>query len=70
MAESFLLEEEIHHAGDARCPACLTDYPEPCPCGGLIHAAGDVDDDEGAVISTTRCDACGRSQDDLEEEVA
>lgn len=69
MARSFVLEDQVHNAGDAECPTCLTDYPQPCACGGLIHASGEAEEDSD-VITTTRCDECGRSKDDLEAEVA
>ncbi len=69
MARRFVIENQVHQGGDAGCPTCAADYPRPCQCGGLIHAAREADED-GEVISTTRCDTCGRSPDDLEEEVA
>jgi hypothetical protein len=67
----FAVEEAAtHHVGDAGCPACLEDYPEPCPCGGLIHAeAAGGEDEEGSVWLRTRCDQCHRSQEDVEEDV-
>jgi hypothetical protein len=58
-------EETNHHAGDARCGECWEKYPEPCRCGGLIHAAGTDEDDEGDVALITRCDRCGRSEAEL-----
>jgi hypothetical protein len=64
-------EEAGHHAGAAECPACWEEYPEPCRCGGLIHAAGGEEEDEdGNVLLTTQCDQCGRSEDELEQEEA
>ena len=40
MPESFVIGDETTHIkGDARCPECLEEYPEPCSCDGLIHAA-------------------------------
>ena len=65
-------EEGNHHADDPQCPECWEEYPEPCRCGGLIHAAegeeeGDQDD-EGDVVLLTRCDGCGRSEEELGEE--
>lgn len=67
MARPFVLEDEVHQGDDEACPACATGYPQACSCGGLIHAAGEADEDS-EVISTTRCDSCGRSKDDLEGE--
>lgn len=60
--------ESNHHAHDRACPECLEDYPEPCRCGGLMHAAGgeEEDPDENPVL-VTRCDQCGRSEDQLDE---
>jgi len=44
------------------------EYPEPCRCGGLMHAAGGAEKDtDGNVLLTTRCDRCGRSEDELDE---
>jgi hypothetical protein len=66
--EAFVVGEETsHHVGDPRCPACWESYPELCPCGGLIHAAGGPEEDaDGNVLLVTRCDQCGRSEDDLD----
>jgi hypothetical protein len=61
-------DEVNHHPGDPQCPECWEEYPAPCKCGGLIHAAGgDEEDEEGNVLLTTRCDKCGRSEEQLEE---
>lgn len=67
----FAVEEEVtHHVGDAQCPECLEEYPETCPCGGLIHAEGrGPDDADGTVWLRTRCDLCRRSQEDVEEDL-
>jgi hypothetical protein len=71
MALFAVAEEVIHHVGDARCPACAVDFPEPCPCGGLVHAeAGEVAAAEAGAAEPTfasRCDTCGRSLEDLAE---
>lgn len=63
----FTLDDEIHHKGDPACPACSEDYPEPCPCGGLIHASGPAAEETPDIVLITRCDECGRSREDLEE---
>ncbi len=65
----FAIGDEIdHEAGNPRCPRCWEDYPAPCRCGGLMHAAGGEEEDEnGNVLLTTCCDRCGRSEDQLEE---
>ena len=56
-------EEPNHHVGDKQCPVCWEEYPEPCQCGGLMHAAGVAEEDsDGNVAITTRCDRCGRSE--------
>jgi len=70
MPELFTVGEEInHHAGDPQCPECLEAYPEPCRCGGLIHAAGGEEEDtDDTLLLTTKCDKCGRSEEDLGEE--
>jgi hypothetical protein len=61
-------EETGHHVGDAQCPACWEEYPEPCRCGGLMHAAGGSEEDEdGNVLLVTLCDRCERSEDQLDE---
>jgi hypothetical protein len=60
--------EANHHAGDPSCPACLEPYPEPCRCGGLAHAAAGEEDPDGNPALVTRCDQCGRSQEQAEEE--
>jgi hypothetical protein len=69
MARSFSLGPEDHHAvGDHGCPACLENYPEPCRCGGLMHAAPTGDEDtDGNPAVVTACDVCGRSEDQLDE---
>lgn len=67
MAELFAIGDEVAHVvGDARCPQCLEEYPEPCPCGGLIHAASGEPDERGAEWPLTRCDRCGRSEEELD----
>ena len=60
--------EDNHTVGDHACPACLENYPEPCRCGGLVHAtAGEEQDTEGNPVLVTACDVCGRSEDQLDE---
>ena len=59
-------EETLHVVGDRQCPACPDEYPEPCPCGGLTHAArGELDADE-TEWPMTRCDVCGLSEEEIE----
>lgn len=60
-------EEFTHHVGEMTCPACSENYPESCPCGGLIHAAAESTDLDDNPVLTTRCDRCGRSEDNLDE---
>ena len=65
----FAVGNELnHHIGDAQCPECWEEYPEPCRCGGLMHATGgaEEEDADGNVLLTTCCDRCGRSEDQLE----
>jgi hypothetical protein len=58
-------EEATHVARDPECPECLEGYPEACECGGLIHAGlGEPDPDE-TEWPATRCDRCGRAEEDL-----
>lgn len=62
---------EIHLPGDHDCNRgwCGGDngYPKPCPCGGLVHADFDgYSDGDGAHQLSTRCDACGRGEFDVE----
>jgi hypothetical protein len=57
-----------HHVGDAQCPECSEEYPEPCRCGGLMHASDTADEDpDGNVVIVTLCDQCGRTEDQLDE---
>jgi hypothetical protein len=69
--ETFSMGDDIRHRkGDAQCPGCAAQFPEPCQCGGLVHAtAGEEEDDEGNFALSTRCDQCGRSDEDLAEAV-
>jgi hypothetical protein len=68
MTELFTLGADDHHAvADPGCPACPESYPEPCPCGGLMHAATGDADVEGNPVLLTACDVCGRSEDQLDE---
>jgi hypothetical protein len=65
MAVFTINAETVHTVGDHTCPECADEYPEPCPCGGLIHAEpADELDADGAPVLVTRCDSCGRSEDD------
>jgi hypothetical protein len=62
----FKLGEEVdHRADDRQCPECCEGYPESCRwCGGLIHAAAGEIDAEGNPVLLTRCDRCGRAEDE------
>ena len=61
----FTVGAEVnHHIGDSQCPECAEEYPEPCRCGGLMHAAsGEEQDADGNILLITQCDQCGRSED-------
>lgn len=60
--------EDNHTVADDACPACVESYPEPCRCGGLLHAATTGEEDvDGNPILVTGCDVCGRSDDELDE---
>ena len=65
----FTLGETVNHrAGDHDCPVCAEEYPAPCRCGGLMHAAPMAEEDpDGNPVMLTVCDACGRSEDQLDE---
>jgi len=65
----FTVGEVVNHAvGDRQCPECADEYPEPCPCGGFMHAAETAEADaEGNLGLVTCCDRCGRSEDQLDE---
>lgn len=67
MAEVFELGTGVNHrVGDHACPSCEEDYPEPCSCGGLVHAAATRDQDpDGNPVLATACDVCRRSEDEL-----
>ena len=70
MTKTFMFGDETHAVGDVDCPACPEHYPESCPCGGLMHAAGDTAAEESETVLATQCDRCGRSVDDVESGVA
>ena len=60
-------EAATHEMGHRDCPECWENYPEPCRCGGLMHAAGTAEEDaDGNAVLVTRCDRCGRNEDDLD----
>jgi hypothetical protein len=68
MERVFTLGTDTDHTvGDHGCPACPEDYPEPCRCGGLIHATTGDEDVDGNPALITACDVCGRSEDQLDE---
>jgi hypothetical protein len=68
MGRFFTLGADVEHAiGDHDCQACPEGYPEPCRCGGLVHAAVGEVDVEGNPTLLTACDICGRSEDQLDE---
>jgi hypothetical protein len=70
MTKMFAVNEEAdHHVADPACAACSDEYPEPCPCGGLMHGVATDDTREGTAWATTKCDQCGRSEEDVEEEL-
>jgi hypothetical protein len=61
--------EPTHRVGDAQCPECWEAYPEPCPCGGLMHAAGSEEGEgDRDMWLATLCDRCGRSEDAIDIE--
>ena len=64
----FTLGDTVNHrAGDHACPVCAEDYPEPCRCGGLMHASDTAEaDPDGNLLRVTLCDQCGRSEEDLD----
>ena len=65
-----VIEEALHHVGDVHCPGCLEEYPGACGCGGLMHGEGEgPEGEDGSVSLRTRCDQCGRSQEDIEEDL-
>jgi len=44
--EMFAVGEDLtHRKGDRRCPARAAQLPEPCRCGGLVHASAGADED-------------------------
>jgi hypothetical protein len=59
-------EETTHIVNGPECPECLEEYPERCKCGGLIHAGGGEADPEGTEWPLTRCDRCGRSEEEID----
>jgi len=61
----FTVGAEVnHYVGDRQYPECREEYPEPCRCGGLMHAtAGEEEGADGDVLLITQCDQCGRSED-------
>jgi hypothetical protein len=59
-------EEATHIVNDPECPECWEEYPERCECGGLIHAGSGENDPEGVEWPSTKCDRCGRSEDQIE----
>lgn len=59
--------DDHHTVGDPGCAACPESYPEPCRCGGLMHAAAGEADVDGTPALLTACDVCGRSEDQLDE---
>ena len=68
MAQFFTLGADVQHTiADHDCAVCPESYPEPCRCGGLIHAATGDADVEGNPTLLTACDICGRSEDQLDE---
>jgi hypothetical protein len=59
MPQMFAIGDELTHVvGDRECPECLEEYPEPCPCGGLIHAAAGETDEGGTDWPTARSVVC------------
>lgn len=65
----FKVGEVVNHGiDDHGCPECADDYPEPCRCGGLMHATESAEVDvEGNVMLVTCCDRCGRSDEQLDD---
>ena len=67
MPDIFTLEEQIHHRDDLQCPGCADEYPEPCACGGLMHASEVAEIEDAEIALVTQCDRCRRSEGDLED---
>ena len=59
------VRRRIHTQGDG---LLRESDPEPCRCGGLVHAAATGDEDaDGNLVLVTGCDVCGRSEDQLDD---
>jgi hypothetical protein len=69
--EQFIVGDITNHSiGDAHCPVCAEDFPEACGCGGFVHASVlEAEDPADNPLITTRCDQCGRCDEDLAEAV-
>ena len=67
----YMIDEDIedHVIGDTdcNCGACgIHNYPFPkqCDCGGLIHAEWWEDMPDGDHSFMTKCDKCGRKEEE------
>lgn len=70
MTKMFAVNDEAnHHVGEPACPACSEGYPELCTCGALMHGVVTEDTRAGTAWATTKCERCGQSQDEVEEEL-
>jgi len=70
MPDLFTLDDNVHHVGDLECPGCVEGYPDPCACGGLMHASDALIDADSDIALTTQCDRCHRAESDAEGQVA
>ena len=52
-------ECDDHQRGDQQCARCWPGYPQPCACGGQVHASfGDENADMDYWLYYA-CDRCG-----------
>jgi len=66
MIGDFKIDHNNHFTGDKKCSGCWGNYPEPCKCGGLIHAEFGDENYDGDYWLYYRCDKCGEDYEEID----
>lgn len=62
MLDPLIIDGSPHVRGSKSCGYCWPNFPEPCKCGGLIHASFGDENDDCEYWLYYRCDKCDSTE--------